>query len=85
MSWFHSRDRTYTGRQYTAERGDGYLSLVRQLLGPRYGRRQQLRFHVPQAMFGDAVGQWRHLRSKSLVSALSTTADLFAAHTALTS
>ena len=35
-------------------------------------------------MFGDPLGQWGHLRSESLLSALSTAADLFAAHTQVT-
>jgi hypothetical protein len=78
MSWFHSRDRTYTGRQYTAERGDGDISLVCQLRRRWQGgiRSQQLRLHIVPAVYGDALGQWGDLLSKSVVCAVSSPDDL---------
>ena len=46
-------------------------------------RSQQLRVHLLPAMYGDDVGQWRDLLSKSVVSAVSSADDLCSTDKAL--
>ena len=48
-------------------------------------RSQQLRVHILPAMFGDALGQWWDLLSKSVVCAVSSPDDLCSTDKALTS
>jgi hypothetical protein len=69
-----------SARLTECRRGD--LSLVRQLR--RQMGRIELRVYFPQAVPGDPRGQRRHLRPEPLLSALSTTADVFTTYPAVT-
>ncbi len=75
----HHRVRIRHGHDYATGSGDGALSLVQ-----RRRLHRHLRVYFAQTMLGDALGKRGHLQPQSELSALSATADLFAADPTLT-